>query len=313
MLEKRLSVFGFVMFSLFIFVTIGVKNAGSLEYIQILLVFAYGVLVPIGLDLAHTRRTGWYINLLYLHPVALVFAAGSFLIEPGILSTILSLLWFIFTTLISSYGLWSFLYHKAWTRVYEAVIHMGMMYVVIGGFWLTLHRTGKHVLHFPDLIVLLTSIHFHYAAFGTLIVFGVLGQRIYFPHAVSERLFKLSAGAMIAGPMLVAIGITYGPSLPWLEFGSVILFVVPIVSAALLTLRYYVPMMQDAIAKPLIIIGCLSLFVSMAFAFLYGYEAIGSLSFVLGIPLMVFVHGMVNAFGFSFCMLAGLYIEEKRQ
>ncbi|KGP72031.1 YndJ family protein [Pontibacillus yanchengensis] len=308
MSEKRLTIFGMCSFISFVILKITLDTMDSLQYVQMLLVFAYGVLIPLGLRFAHTRRTKLYHVLLNLHPAALLFAMGSFFVTPGILSTILSLPWFLFTALISLYGLWSFLYHKIWTRLYETVIHAGMIYIVIGGGWLVLHRTGIPILHFDDIIVLLTSIHFHYAAFVTLIAFGVIGREMNFPNIEISILFQVLSMFLLVGPIFVAVGITFGADYPWIEFIAVTEFVVPIAILSLLCLLFFVPKLSNMLAKTFITLACLSLFVSMTFAFLYGYEGIGDLQFLLNIPLMVFVHGMVNAFGFSLCMFSGLYL-----
>ncbi|MYL54165.1 hypothetical protein GLW08_12535 [Pontibacillus yanchengensis] len=308
MSEKRLTIFGICSFISFVILKVSFDIIDSLQYVQMLLVFAYGVLIPLGLQFAHTRRTKLYLSVLNLHPIALLLAIGSFFVTPGILSTILSLPWFLFTALISLYGLWSFFYHKIWTRLHETVIHAGMIYIVIGGGWLVLHRTGSSILHFDGIIILLTSIHFHYAAFVTLIAFGVIGREMHFSNKGIKSLFQLLSIFLLVGPIFVAVGITFGADYPWIEFVAVTEFVVPIAILSLLTLLFFVPTLPKALSKILITIACLSLFVSMTFAFLYGYEGIGSLQFLLNIPLMVFVHGMVNAFGFSLCMFSGLYI-----
>ncbi|QSS99519.1 YndJ family protein [Pontibacillus sp. ALD_SL1] len=309
MIEKKRSLFGFTIFIIFIVLQMAFTSIHTEQYVQLLLVFAYGTLIPLMLALAKTEQTNLYRALLNIHPFSFVLACISFLLERGSLSFILSLPWFGFTAFITIYGLVSFFKTKAWKSMQELLIHAGMIYIVIGGAWLSLHRLNIDVLHFQDILILLTSIHFHYAAFITIISFGLMGRLIRSRQRLVRRVYNGLGAFLLLGPIFVALGITFSPVSPLIEFLSVVEFVVPIALFALLSLGFIVPNVKKPKARVSFIIAFFSLFVSMSFAFLYGYGHISEIS-VLDIPLMVFVHGFVNSFGFSLFMILGLWHEK---
>ena len=63
-------------------------------------------------------------------------------------------------------------------------------------------RAGLRPLGFPDLIVLLTAVHFHYAGFALPVLTGLVARVLGGPAAGAACL------GVIAGVPLVAIGIT---------------------------------------------------------------------------------------------------------
>lgn len=308
MIEKKHSLFGFIIFIVFIVLQMSLTSIHTEQYVQLLLVFAYGTLIPLMLALAKTEHTNLYSIFLHIHPISFVLACISFLLERGSLSFILSLPWFGFTAFITIYGLVSLFKAKAWQSMQDLLIHAGMIYIVIGGGWLSLHRLNIDILHFQDILILLTSIHFHYAAFITIISFGLIGTLIRPEQHLVRRIYNGLGGFLLVGPIFVATGITFSPVSPLIEFLSVVEFVVPIALFALLSLVFIVPNVQDPKARVFFMIAFFSLFISMSFAFLYGYGHISTIS-VLDIPLMVFVHGFVNSFGFSLFMVLGLWHE----
>ncbi|WP_170006368.1 YndJ family protein [Bacillus fonticola] len=296
---------GWIGFLLFVVVSFLMGAIRSIEYVEMMLVIAYGVFVPMGLRLFAPDADRWVAWLWRLHPIAFVATLVSFLLDRGLWSTVFSLPWFFWTALLSLYGLWTLWKRQAWRTLPELLLHIGPVYIVVGGMWLVLHRTGLDIMGFPDIIVLLTSIHFHYAAFVVPIVFGLALR------AAGARLGKVASflgSLVLVGPIFVALGITFGESLPWFEFFAVVELVVPIALLSFLFLWKWVPTLEDTRAKGLLIIGFGSLFVSMSFAFLYGYGHVhdGEELMFLSIPLMVFVHGMVNVFGFSLFTLLGM-------
>ncbi|MCD5325268.1 YndJ family protein [Pontibacillus sp. HN14] len=309
-LEKKRSIFGATTFVIFVILQLLFKEIHTEQYVQMLLVFAYGTLIPLTLSLAKTEYTKLYQTLLTVHPISFILACISFWIDRGIVSFILSLPWFGFTALIALYGLSSLVKTRAWETMPKMLVHAGLLYIVIGGGWLSLHRLNVDVLHFQDILILLTSIHFHYAAFVTIIAFGLMGNFIRPSQSIVRRIYNGLGAFLLVGPIFVAIGITFSPVSPLIEFLSVVEFVVPIALFAILSLVFIVPNVKSSKARTFMTVAFFSLFVSMSFAFLYGYGHISEIS-VLDIPLMVFVHGFVNSFGFSLCMILALWHENQ--
>lgn len=276
----------------------------TLQYVMMLLMFAYLVLVPLTLNLVTQRKNSFYRYATWIQLPSAVLAGVSFFIEQGTLAVLLAVPWFLTTILIALYGFSRLL--QTWKRstIFEVLIQLGLMYISIGGLWLILHRSGIQILHFSDVIVLLTSIHFHYAAFITPITMAFIGKMLLRKAPSIQPWFKTIAIFVLFGPPFIAVGITLSDSLPVLEFISVIEFVTPLIVFSILCLVYLVPTLNYSV-QMLLSISFSSLLFSMSSAMIYGFAHVNE-TVILGIPLMVFFHGFVNTFGFSLFGLLGV-------
>ncbi|WP_226654301.1 YndJ family protein [Pseudalkalibacillus hwajinpoensis] len=276
----------------------------TLQYVMILLMFAYLVLVPLTLNLVTQKKNAFYRYATRLQLLAGVLAGISFFLEQGAIAVLLAVPWFLTTIFIALYGLTRLL--QTWKRstIFDVLIQLGLMYISIGGLWLVLHRSGMQILHFSDVIVLLTSIHFHYAAFITPITMAFIGKRLLAKVPALKAWFKLIAILVLFGPPFIAAGITLSDSLPVLEFISVVEFVTPLIVFSILCLVYFVPTLEYSV-QMLLSISFASLLFSMSSAMIYGFAHINE-TVILGIPLMVFFHGFINTFGFSLFGLLGV-------
>ncbi|PTM57982.1 YndJ family protein [Desmospora activa] len=303
--ERKSAGIGAIIWTVFVVIKALTTNLDSLQYVMILLLFAYLVLVPLTLSLVADRSNRFYRWAVTFQPFAAVAAGISFFLSPGVTATLWAVPWLLVTMLIALYGFTRFLQQKRSLKGSELLIQIGLMYIVVGGGWLVLHRTGMPVLHFSDIIVLLTSIHFHYAAFLTPITMGIVGKKLLALRPGLKRLWLVMTVAIILGPGFVAVGITFGNVYPLLEFIAVVEFVLPLLLYALLLLFVYVPHLPNRPAQALFTLSAISLLFSMGASFFYGYGHIGDYV-ILDIPLMIFVHGFVNTFGFSLCAILGL-------
>ncbi len=276
----------------------------TLQYVMMLLMFAYLVLVPLTLNLVPQRKNSFYRYATCIQLPSAVLAGVSFFIAQGMLAVLLAVPWFLTTILIALYGFSRLLQTWKKSTIFEVLIQLGLMYISIGGLWLILHRSGIQILHFSDVIVLLTSIHFHYAAFITPITMAFIGKMLLKKAPSIQPLFKTIAIFVLFGPPFIAVGITLSDSLPVLEFISVIEFVTPLIVFSILCLVYLVPTLDYSI-QMLLSISFSSLLFSMSSAMIYGFAHVNE-TVILGIPLMVFFHGFVNTFGFSLFGLLGV-------
>ena len=89
-------------------------------------------------------------------------------------------------------------------------IDAGCAMLPIGGGWLVLSRLGVSVLGFEEPIILLTAVHFHYAAFATLVLVGLAGR-----FTRDGAAYRAIAAGAVSGPPLLAAGITLSPSSRW--------------------------------------------------------------------------------------------------
>ena len=276
----------------------------TLQYVMMLLMFAYLVLVPLTLNLVPQKKNFFYRYATRFQLVSAVLAGVSFFLEQGLTAVLFAIPWLLTTILIALYGLTRILQTWKKSSIFDSLIQIGLMYISIGGAWLVLHRSGIQILNFSDVIVLLTSIHFHYAAFVTPISMAFIGRMLVKAAPTLKPFFKGIAILVLFGPPFIAAGITLSDSMPVLEFISVVEFVTPLIVFSILCLVYLIPTMDYSV-QMLLSISFASLLFSMSSAMIYGFAHINE-TVILGIPLMIFFHGFVNTFGFSLFGLLGV-------
>lgn len=281
-----------------------VLDDGDMGAIARLLLFGPLVLVPLALGLvAVPSRQGKYSRPLTLARIlqapAAACAVASFFVRAEVLAALLVTPWVLFTLCVGLYGL-ARLLSRGFTRMEETCIAVGLLYLPVGGGWLLLSRLGVNPLGFGDTIVLLTAVHFHYAGFVTPLLAGMAGRTI--PHACRDKrlVFRFVSLAVIAGPALVAAGITTSPML---ELTAVVLLAAGLVALAALMLAL-AAQPNGSIPRGLLILSALSPLITMTLALAYGVgEFTGRL--VVSVSHMVQLHGWINALGFALCGLMG--------
>ena len=171
----------------------------------------------------------------------------------------------------------------------------------MGGSWLLLSRLGIHGIApivFSDEIVLLTGLHFHFAGFTTTLIAGEVGHHMDYQYGFTRRLYQLLVIGVTVGTPIIALGITFNDGLALV---GVSLLSTSLLGLALLFITASFPKLIKS-QKELLLIGGGSLFVSMPLAILYSYGQLVDNELV-GIPFMIFTHGLINCFGFAFCSL----------
>ena len=157
---------------------------------------------------------------------------------------------------------------------------------------------GCGPLGFPDLIVLMTAVHFHYAGFALPVLAGLAARALGGPAAGAACL-----GA-VAGVPLVAVGITDAQLVPGSCRPRLLELVASGITAAsgvlvgLLQIRLAGRAGSPILARALLAVSGLALLVPMGLAWLY---ALGSFEGVARIEIatMLRYHGAVNALGFA--------------
>ncbi|MFD2705987.1 YndJ family protein [Salibacterium lacus] len=226
--------------------------------------------------------------------------ALSMMMETGITAMVFAVVWFLFTGYIAWKGL-SRLMTRGTAPLEETVVDAGFVYVAIGGAWLVLSRAGTApLLPYTEVIVDLTAVHFHYAAFLLPVLTGLLGRRRYY-REVSGRplLYRILAAGITAGPILTAVAVDQGPPLEAVLVGMYVVFLYWFAGWSI----------KEAFSMPLfskitITISSVILIGTMTLSILYstgraaGYQ-------VIGIAGMIPWHGAWNAFAFSILALIG--------
>lgn len=273
--------------------------------IERLLLLAVLIFTPLTLALVHQWTTDDTPSRLfrwacYLQPVAAFGVAVAFLQPAGNTAALLSFPWLGCTALIALAGLRQRWLANGQHPVHEVVLTMGMLYLPVGASWLVLSRLGARPLAFPDVIVLLTAVHFHYTGFAVPVITAMTGRFL----DRTDRVFPAYpwvAGLIVSAMPLIAAGITFSP---WLEALGVLILFSAIVGLAALTGFSVVQQLPSPLARWLLTVAACAMVAAITPAFLYGAGELLGHSFIT-IPRMVQLHGFTNAFGFITCGLIG--------
>lgn len=121
----------------------------------------------------------------------------------------LATIYLIFTFFVALTGIKRF-FKRGFTNWAELSIDIGLMYLFVGGLWFFAYIAGIDT-GFSPLITWLTAIHFHYSAFLFPVSLGFFG-RLH-----TSKWYPFIVCSILAGPMLVAIGITFWPLLEFIS------------------------------------------------------------------------------------------------
>ena len=175
-----------------------------------LLLLAPLVLVPLLLDAATVGGSSRVLRAIswLLGPSALAVVA-SFLVPVGRAAGSLAAVWFVPTLLIAGWGARHALRLRrgGWLNAPEAVLAVGCLGLPGGAVWLVLTRAGIDPGPYGSLVVLLTAVHFHYAAFVAPVWAALLGRATRRLLPAARRAFAVLGAGLVAGTPLVAVGI----------------------------------------------------------------------------------------------------------
>ena len=295
---RRSALVGVVVWLLLLATT--TTDSRETELIHKVVFFAILVVVPLAISLipVDTQQSGPFLYRLvaYAQPISALAAIISFFVENGSTSAALSFPWFILTALIGLFGLTRIMSRGA-PPVHELSIDAGMLYLPVAGVWLVIYRFGEPV-NYGETIVLLTVVHFHFAAFATLLIAGLCGRYLQ-GRDYPEYMLGASAFSIIAAMPLVATGITYSP---WMGFFGTLLLALGLVLLAVLNVGWVIPSITGLGKRLLLLIAAASSCAAMVLASLYAYS-LATNTLILDIPTMAITHGLLNAFGFVTCSL----------
>jgi hypothetical protein len=292
---------GFVWVLLFL---VSVGDSPETGLIQRIFILGVLVIVPLGLSLVPAGLPldldDWfYRSALLVQPFAAACVVVSFLFEPGRVSGALALPWWLLTILIAIFG-FSRLRHPALRTTAEISVSAGLVYLPIAGFWLVVSRLGIQLLGFGDTIILLTSVHFTFAAYSAPILAGLTGRRLI-QLGKSDTVFQFVPFGIILGMPMVAAGITFSPLAALI--GAVVLSL-SLVLLAIFVIGWVLPRVSSVAARLLLSLSSFSSAAAMVLACVYAYSIV-TRTLLIDIPQMAMTHGLINAFGFVLCgMLA---------
>ncbi|AZV61614.1 YndJ family protein [Peribacillus frigoritolerans] len=198
---------------------------------------------------------------------------------------VLAFIYMILTFFVACYGLKRF-FQRGFTNWAEISIDIGMMYLFVGGLWFFAYIAGFDT-GFSPLITWLTAIHFHYSAFLLPVSLGFFGRLHH------STWYRLIVPIILAGPILVAIGISISPLL---EFISVLLYIFAIYTLIVLAYRTrFLSLLQTILIR----LSFSALGITILFSLLYATNNSFGLWFV-SIDFMLKFHGLFN------CLIFGM-------
>jgi len=254
--------------------------------LELLFFLAIWVIVPLGFRfLPESRPLGLARRL---QPAAAALATFSFFLSKGPLAAALAGPWLVLDGLLALAAL--VVLRSSLRGGIPALLLLGAMGLpTVGGVNLVASRWGYPLAGFPEPIILLTAIHFHYTGFAAPILASLAGR---------SALARVSGLGLIGGTPLLAAGFLFSPVLK--AFGVGILCV-SVLGIALGQLAL-VPTLPDRRARILLSLSSLAAIAGMILAAIYEHGFYTGRTWI-SIPRMAWSHGIFNGVGFS---LSGL-------
>ena len=283
----------------------------ALNVLDVLLLLALLVIVPLAMPLAASPKQGRLYHALYrlvviVQPFAALVGGASFLLRTGPFAAAAAGVWLLFTALVGLVGLLRLVQHGG-VSLTDLCLSAALVYLPIGGAWLELARLGAQPLGFGQHTDLLTAVHFHYIPLAALVISGITYQAL--PASLGgvwRGVAQAAAIGMLVNPLLVAAGITLtqltGEDL--LESAAADLLALSLIALALLSLRFIITSTASLLAKGLLLVSSTAVCFTMLAA---GAYALGNATgaWTITIDQMIAAHGWINALIFGFCGLLG--------
>jgi hypothetical protein len=284
----------------------------SLGPIECLLLLAPLVTIPLGLrvvldDQGQGIARRLFRFTLFIQPMGALLAVGGFMLPPSRWAGALAAVWLGVTVCIGLCGLMGMVHSRIpWFE--RACLNLGLIYLPFGGVWLVASRLGANPADFKEPIVLLTAVHFHYAAFASPLLAGMTGIALRAVTGSRHKLFPLAACSVMAAPALLAAGWALGS--PFLKVAAAFMLAAGLLGVVALTFLV-IPHFRNSMAGALLVISGMSIVAGMCLVCVYsGGEYVGA-KFIT-IPQMAVSHGILNSLGFTLCGLLAWRVEQSR-
>ncbi|AMR10573.1 hypothetical protein AB684_10400 [Bacillus licheniformis] len=269
-----------------------IGKAPDIPAAEALLLLSMLFFVPAALDLIQ-HENGMFRLISVCFPYAACSASLSLLFH----SPLFSLVWLCYTGMIALYGALR-LWEREGRSLEEASIDSGLLYLPFGGGWLFAYTLNLQVMDFSPLIVLLTAVHFHYSAFLIPIFNGMLGRKL----KKKGLLYAAVTWLIMLSPLFIAIGISFSKTI---DVIAVALYLSALYGSGFLA---SITAFKNSAARRFVIFSSFTLMITIAFSLIYSYGVFrGRTTFT--IQEMIWIHGLVNAFGVIIPALTGWRLE----
>lgn len=253
---------------------------------ELLLLLGLWVIVPLGLK--HLPDSKALRLARKLQPAFAALATISFFLPTGPLAAALAVPWLALNGLVALGGL-LVLKESLLRGIPSWLLLAAMFFPPVGGVHLVASRAGHNLAGFPEPLILLTAIHFHYTAFAAPILASL---------SSSSPLAKFSGLGLVGGTPLLAAGFLFSPVLKVVGVGVLCISVVGLALGQLTQVRG----LPTAGARTLLLVSSLAVVAGMILAAIYEHGFYTGRAW-LSIPQMAWSHGILNGVGFSLCGL----------
>jgi hypothetical protein len=273
--------------------------------IELLLLFAPLVIVPLGLELAHTVEHSADASLSGLPWVIQSFAAmavcAALWIPSGPAAAILSFLWLIACVVLG----FSRLLNRPRTgySVLSFAVDVAHVDLILGACWFVVSRAGWRPMGFQEPIILLTAVHFHYSGFATAILAASTLSTARLRTLRPARLRVIVLLAVLL-PFVLAAGFVFSPLLRFAAATALVLVVTVLAGVLFACAREF----RSAVARIYLRSAACAGFVAFALVVLYAVGEYFHQDWIT-IPGMANSHGVLNALGFVLLGLLGWLTE----
>ncbi len=275
---------------------------GFFSVIQFFLWLAVLVIVPLGarlLPAAAGRALEVEEWAAYLQPIAAPLAVASFFMPTSEVAGVLVTPWILTTSLIAVSALLRLRSRSRDTAFTPALV--GAALLPLGAVALALSRLGQQPGGYPEPIVLLTAIHYHYSAFAAPVFQACVTRHIRTARVSAAPVANRATWLSVGATLLLAAG--FALYLREVQMIAAVLLSGSLLLSGLLLLAT-VRTLSPLSARLLLLLATTSMLVAMVLA---SYYATGEYfgTHAISIPRMVFTHGLLNGLGFSLMGLIG--------
>lgn len=281
----------------------GLRHA-PLGVIELVLLFAVLVVVPLGLGLVRSENS---VNARFvgiLQPIAALAVVASFWLGPGLFAAALSFPWFVLGVLLAAVGAWHSYSQERRSLADLAAGVAGVDFAFANG-WLVVSRAGLHPSGFQEPIVLLTSVHFFYSGFA-IAVLASAAIRVCERRNVSAGILRGLVWAVLLLPFLLAAGFVISPVLR-MGAALALALTVPAFAGCLFWISRFLDL---PVARVYMRLGAVAAWVAMALAGAYAVTDFAGRPF-LTMPGMASTHGVLNGIGFVLLSMLAFLMETK--
>jgi hypothetical protein len=274
---------------------------GPLGLLELLFLLAAWVIVPLGLAFVPDAPPVRLARR--IQPAAAILATVSFFLPAGIPAAALAAPWAILNGLVAVGGLMTA--REAFRGgIPSLLILSAMIMPPVGGAHLVSSRLGYPLSGFPEPIIILTAVHFHYTAFAAPILAALACRTLSGPPAAVARAAGLG---LVGGTPLLAAGFLFSPTLKSVAVGILVASVLSAAATQFIARRT----LEALQARLLLLVSSLAVIAGMVLAAVFEHGVSTGRTWI-SIPEMAWSHGLLNGVGFSLCgLLAYTYSHER--